>query len=76
MSKSKPKFKIGDTIVVKDWQTFGDSSYEYEMKITEISQNHGGPGNHRYWGTRPGRGDWGVYEDQIDRKKIGSRPQR
>ena len=66
-SKTKPKFKVGDRVTVRDYQTFGDGRCDYTLTVTEVVSLACTDGGklHRYYGdTR--RGPRGVYEDQID----------
>lgn len=62
---SQPKYKIGDRVVIRDHGFFGDSSTYHVMLIEEVSENHAGPGWHRYYGKVEGQGPRGVYEDDV-----------
>lgn len=63
---SKPKYKIGDRVVATRYGIFDDRPHKYTIAIDTVSPNHGGAGLHRYYGVTPGRGEVGVYEDEID----------
>ena len=62
---SRPKYAIGDRVIVRDYGLFGDGSCAFTLKITEVFPNYGGPGHHRYYGDT-NRGPRGAYENQLD----------
>lgn len=55
---SKPKFKVGDCLKYAD----GPSAW---FRVTLIGTNHGGRGEHRYWGDHMLGGAHGAYERDI-----------
>lgn len=62
----KPKFKVGDTVVVNH----GYGARDIKFTVDTISANHGGANAHRYWGEDARGCAHGAYEDQILRKVV------
>jgi hypothetical protein len=58
----QPKYAVGDYLRYSD----GPTAW---FCVTDIKANHGGVGNHRYWGRHMLGGVVGAYEDQIVEKR-------
>lgn len=65
----KPKYKQGDVVLAKYGSPFWP---DVMFKVEEISPNHGGVGNHRYWGTDSKGVAHGAYESQLSKPTIQS----
>lgn len=63
----RPKFKVGDRVTVRDYETFGDKRCDFTLTITEVTSFDCTDGEklYRYYGDSR-RGPAGVYEDQIE----------
>lgn len=59
--REQPKYQIGDILLVNH----GYGAKDIRLKVAKVRANHGGAGNHRYWGKDESGRDWGAYEDQV-----------
>lgn len=57
----QPKYQIGDVLLVNH----GYGAKDICFKVITVRANHGGAGNHRYWGEDGSGRAWGAYEDQV-----------
>lgn len=60
----KPRYKKGDRVRAAYHGRFS-SGPDVEFVITSVGPNHGGMGNHRYWGVCDRGCGHGAYENQI-----------
>lgn len=60
----KPKFEKGQRIAV-EYRSYFAGGPCIEFVITSVGANHGGLGNHRYWGLDDKGVGHGAYEHQV-----------